>query len=48
MSICPKNKSSKGRRDKIKTNWKMYATTLVKCTKCGELMMTHRVCKNYR
>ena len=34
MSICPKNKSSKS------------APTLVKCSKCGELMMPHRVCKN--
>ena len=38
MSICPKNKSSKGRRD-------MSAPTLVKCSKCGALMMPHRVCK---
>ena len=41
MSICPKNKSSKGR-----ANWKMTAPALVKCSKCGELMMPHRVCKN--
>ena len=33
MSICPKNKSSKARRDKRR------------CSKCGELMMPHRVCK---
>ena len=46
MSICPKNKSSKGRRDKRRANWKMSAPTLVKCSKCGELMMPHRVCKN--
>ena len=39
MSICPKNKSSKGRRDKRRANWKMSAPTLVKCSKCGELMM---------
>ena len=44
MSICPKNKSSKGRRDKRRANWKMSAPTLVKCSKCGELMMPHRVC----
>ena len=31
MSICPKNKSSKGRRDKRRANWKMSAPTLVKC-----------------
>ena len=40
MSICPKNKSSKRR-----ANWKMSAPNLVKCSKCGELMMPHRVCK---
>ena len=42
MSICPKNKSSKGRRDKRRANWKMVAPNLVKCSK---LMMPHRVCK---
>ena len=41
MSICPKNKSSKGRRDKRRANWKMTAPALVKCSKCGELMMPH-------
>ena len=44
MSICPKNKSSKARRDKRRANWKMSAPNLVKCSKCGELMMPHRVC----
>ena len=34
MSICPKNKSSKSRRDKRRANWKMSAP-----------MMPHRVCK---
>ncbi len=46
LSICPKNKSSKSRRDKRRANWKMTAPTLVKCSKCGELMVPHRVCKN--
>jgi large subunit ribosomal protein L32 len=46
MSICPKNKSSKARRDKRRANWKMSAPALVKCSKCGELMVPHRVCKN--
>lgn len=46
MSICPKNKSSKSRRDKRRANWKMTAPTLVKCSKCGSLMVPHRVCKN--
>ena len=48
MSICPKNKSSKGRRDKRRANWKMSAPTLVKCSKCGALMMPHRVCKGFQ
>ena len=39
MSICPKNKSSKARRDKRRANWKMSAPNLVKCSKCGALMM---------
>ncbi len=30
MSICPKNKSSKGRRDKRRANWKMCAPNLGK------------------
>ena len=45
MSICPKNKSSKARRDKRRANWKMSAPNLVKCSKCGALMMPHRVCR---
>ena len=46
MSIYPKNKSSKGRRDKRRANWKMSAPALVKCSTCGSLMVPHRVCKN--
>lgn len=45
MSICPKNKSSKARRDSRRANWKMSNPTLVKCSKCGALMVPHRVCK---
>ena len=29
MSICPKNKSSKARRDKRRANWKMTVPGLV-------------------
>ena len=46
MSICPKNKSSKGRRDSRGANWKMTAPNLVKCVNCGNLMIPHRVCKS--
>jgi large subunit ribosomal protein L32 len=46
MSICPKNKSSKGKRDRRRANWKMGEVNLVKCSKCGSLILPHRVCKN--
>ena len=46
MSICPKNKHCSARRDKTRAHWKMSPVTLVKCSKCGALMMPHRVCKN--
>ena len=36
MSICPKNKSSKARRDKRRANWKLSLPGMVKCPKCGE------------
>ena len=45
-AIGPKNKSSKSRRDKRRANWKMSIPNLVECSKCGELSMPHRVCKN--
>ncbi|TCK98315.1 large subunit ribosomal protein L32 [Natranaerovirga hydrolytica] len=45
MSISPKRKISKARRNKRRANWKMTAPNLVKCSKCSELMMPHRVCK---
>ena len=45
MSICPKNKHSKARRDSHRANWKMGEVSLVKCSNCGALTMPHRVCK---
>ena len=46
MSICPKNRTSRARRDSRRANWKMKTMNLVKCPKCGALTMPHRVCKN--
>ena len=46
MSICPKNKSSKARRDSRRANWKMSVPSLSKCIKCCALVMPHRVCKS--
>jgi large subunit ribosomal protein L32 len=47
MSICPKNKHSKARRDKHRAqSWKISFPSLVVCPKCGETMKAHRVCLN--
>jgi len=52
MAICPKGKTSKGRRDKRRAqSWKISTATLVKCPSCGELTLPHRACKacgNYK
>lgn len=47
MSICPKGKHSKARRDKRKAqSWKISVPSLVACPKCGEFMQRHRVCNH--
>ena len=46
MSICPKNRTSKARKNSRRANWKMGGVNLVKCAKCGELTMTNRVRNN--
>ena len=44
--ICPKGKISKARRDKRRAQtWKIALPNLVTCGKCGELVRSHRVCK---
>ncbi len=46
MAIGPKGKHSKARRNKRRANWKLTPPNLVRCSKCGELVMPHRVCKS--
>jgi len=41
----PKRKVSKARRDKRRANWKLALPGMVKCPKCGEFKLPHRVCK---
>ena len=42
----PKRKTSKARRDKRRSSvWKLDAPEMVKCPKCGEFVLRHRVCK---
>jgi large subunit ribosomal protein L32 len=41
----PKRKTSKARRDKRRSSvWKLDLPAMVKCPKCGEYNLTHRVC----
>ena len=46
MSICPKGKHSRARRDKRRAQtWKIAMPSLSACSKCGELMRAHRACR---
>lgn len=43
----PKRKVSKARRDKRRSNnWKLVLPGMIKCPKCGEIILSHRVCKS--
>jgi large subunit ribosomal protein L32 len=42
----PFRKTSKARRDKRRTHFKLEVPGMVKCSQCGELKLAHRVCKN--
>ncbi|HHU79068.1 MAG: 50S ribosomal protein L32 [Caldicoprobacterales bacterium] len=41
----PKKKTSKGRRDRRRANWKLSLPGVVDCPQCGESKLSHRVCK---
>ncbi len=42
----PKHKTSKARRDKRRSSvWKLDIPGMIKCPKCGEYNLSHRVCK---
>ena len=42
----PKRKQSKARRDKRRSShWKLSLPTLTRCSKCGAMILKHRVCK---
>ncbi|MCL2564745.1 MAG: 50S ribosomal protein L32 [Defluviitaleaceae bacterium] len=46
MSIGPKGKVSKSRgRMRRAHSWQISTPTLVKCSKCQELMVPHRACR---
>jgi large subunit ribosomal protein L32 len=41
----PQRRTSKTRRDKRRTHFKLVVPGMVKCESCGELKLAHRVCK---
>lgn len=42
----PKRKTSKSRRDKRRTHWKLTTPNLTKCSHCGEMKLPHQLCPN--
>ena len=42
----PKRKTSKSRRDKRRTHYKVEPPRAVACPQCGEAKLPHRVCPN--
>jgi large subunit ribosomal protein L32 len=41
----PKGKISKSRGRMRRANWKLTAPAIVKCPRCQQMMLAHRVCK---
>ncbi len=42
----PKGKISKSRGRKRRTHWKLTAPGIVKCPRCQQMKLSHRVCKH--
>ena len=43
----PKGKTSKARRDSRRAmNWKLSLPGIVKCPRCKQMKLAHRVCKH--
>ena len=42
----PKGKISKARGRQRRAHWKATAPTIVKCPRCQQMKLAHRVCKN--
>ncbi|HHU93044.1 MAG TPA: 50S ribosomal protein L32 [Halanaerobiaceae bacterium] len=40
----PKRKTSKSRKLKRRTHWKLNTPNLIECPQCHELILPHRVC----
>jgi large subunit ribosomal protein L32 len=44
MMAVPKRKTSKARRNKRRTHWKLTVPGLISCPQCHEPKLPHRVC----
>jgi large subunit ribosomal protein L32 len=44
MPPLPKQKVSKGRRDRRRAHDSLKARNLVQCSQCGHMRLPHRVC----
>jgi large subunit ribosomal protein L32 len=42
----PKRKTSKSRRDKRRTHWKLVLRGMALCPRCQEAKFPHRICPN--
>jgi len=42
----PKRKTSKARRDKRRTHWKLSLRGMGLCPRCQEAKLPHRICPN--
>ncbi|WP_158735464.1 50S ribosomal protein L32 [Alteribacillus sp. YIM 98480] len=42
----PKRRTSKTRTRQRRTHYKVEVPGMVKCSECGELKLSHRVCKH--
>lgn len=40
----PKRRTSKARKRKRRTHWKLTSPNMVECPQCHELKLPHRVC----
>ncbi|MFW6238123.1 MAG: 50S ribosomal protein L32 [Halanaerobiales bacterium] len=40
----PKKRTSKTRKRKRRTHWKLNSPNLIECPNCSELILPHRVC----
>jgi large subunit ribosomal protein L32 len=44
MGPQPKRKISKGRRDRRRAHDSLTAASLVQCSNCGEMRLSHTIC----